>query len=59
MTLRQAGRKLAAANEARRVAVHAARLAAIEAAAVGTPETVIARELGVTRKTVRAWLGKH
>lgn len=59
MTLRQAGKRLAAANEARRVAIQAARLAATEAAAAGVPETVIAREIGVTRMTVRAWLGKH
>lgn len=59
MSLRQIGRRLAKARHAERVASQAARNAAIEAAAEGTPETVIASDLGVTRMTVRKWLGKR
>ena len=39
-------------------AMDAAEDSAIGAYALGTPETVIARELGVNRMTVRKWLGK-
>lgn len=39
-------------------AMQQAELAAIAAAAEGTPETEIARSLGVNRMTVRRWLGK-
>lgn len=52
------GRKLA---RARAVEAEAARVAAVlarSAHAEGIPETQIADELGVTRMTVRKWLGK-
>lgn len=40
------------------LAMQNARIAALEARQAGTPETKIARELGVDRMTVRKWLGK-
>jgi hypothetical protein len=39
-------------------AMQNARIAALEAHRDGTPETVIAREIGVDRMTIRKWLGK-
>lgn len=50
-SLRRARKRLAAAMEQ-------AKTAAVTANADGTPETEIARALGVNRMTVRRWLGK-
>lgn len=56
--LRRAGLSILSARRRLDDAMQTAREAAIQAAADGTPETVIARELGVNRLTVRGWLGK-
>lgn len=58
MTLHAARVDLVRARALLNSATQNARIAAVEAAATGTPETVIARELGVNRLTVRNWLGK-
>jgi hypothetical protein len=50
---------LRAAREAQQDALEAARAAALDAIAHGTPESVIATELGVDRMTVRKWQGKR
>ena len=47
-----------AATEALRAARDDLRAAVIEAAESGTPETQLAKIAGVTRMTIRAWLGK-
>lgn len=56
--LRGAARELWAARKRLAKALSEAGDAAALAHANGTPETVIARELGVNRMTVRRWLGK-
>jgi DNA invertase Pin-like site-specific DNA recombinase len=55
----RAGRKLAAAREKVDEALGAARFAGLEAIASGVPEAVLAREMNVSRMTVRKWLGKR
>lgn len=56
--LHAAGKALSEAKAALSDATDAARQAAIEAVDVGISEAEVARELGVTRMTVRSWLGK-
>lgn len=56
--LAKAGRALRSARERLKAAMQAAEEAGVEAHQAGTPETEIARELGVDRMTVRRWLGK-
>ena len=56
--LRQAARNLRAARSRLDDAMAAAEQAAITAYSDGTPETEIAKTLGVNRMTVRRWLGK-
>lgn len=56
--LRRAARTLRTARQRLDTAMAAAARAAVTAAAEGVPETTIAEELGVTRMTVRRWLGK-
>ena len=51
-------RALSKARAADADAKSALRAAAVEAAAAGMPETEIAERAGVTRRTVRTWLGK-
>ncbi len=57
--LDRAGEKLRGAREAQRVALESARAAATDSITHGTPESVIAQELGVDRMTVRKWAGKR
>lgn len=57
--LDRAGENLRAAREAQQAALEAARTAALDAIAHGTPESVVAQELGVDRMTVRKWAGKR
>lgn len=54
-----AGEKLSAAREALKAAMDAARIAALNSLEHGTPESVVAQELGVDRMTVRKWAGKR
>ena len=56
--LHHAARSLQAARKRFTLAMQDAKRAATEAHEAGTPETVIARDLGVNRMTVRRWLGK-
>lgn len=56
--LQHAARALRATRSRLKVAMAAAENAAMNAHANGTPETEIARTLGVNRMTVRRWLGK-
>jgi hypothetical protein len=56
--LERAGRILRQARIDADNAIRNARTACIEAADAGTPETTLALKLGVTRQTVRVWLGK-
>lgn len=56
--LRRAARTLRTARQRLDAAMAAAARAAATAAAEGVPETTISEELGVTRMTVRRWLGK-
>lgn len=56
--LKTAARNLRAARDKLTTATAAAETAAITAHDDGTPETEIARMLGVNRMTVRRWLGK-
>ena len=53
------GKSLARARAAERREMELARQAALTADAEGVPQTVIARELGVTRMTVWKWLGSR
>lgn len=59
INLRAIGRELGEARAAEREAAAKARSAAIQAAEEGRAEAEIARQLGVDRMTVRAWLGKR
>jgi transcriptional regulator of acetoin/glycerol metabolism len=59
VTLKRAGRALRSARKAEQYAYERARMTAIAAVAVGVPEAVAARELGVDRMTVRKWMGKR
>jgi hypothetical protein len=54
-----AGEKLRATREAQKAALELARIAALDSIALGTPESVVAQELGVDRMTVRKWVGKR
>lgn len=56
--LARAARDLLVARQRLNTAMVNAERAALIAHASGTLETVIARELGVNRMTVRKWLGK-
>jgi DNA invertase Pin-like site-specific DNA recombinase len=56
--LPRAARTLRDARKRLETAMAAAEQAAIEANANGTPETEIARQIGVNRMTVRRWLKK-
>jgi DNA invertase Pin-like site-specific DNA recombinase len=56
--LTKAARELRGARQRLAAAMGAAERIAIEAHLGGTPETEIARTLGVNRMTVRRWLGK-
>lgn len=56
--LERAGRNLRQARADLESATEAAQRACLLAHNVGTPETTLAFALGVTRQTVRAWLGK-
>lgn len=56
--LNRAARSLRAARQRLESAMTDAELAAQEAHRDGSPETKIARALGVNRMTVRRWLGK-
>lgn len=56
--LPRAARILRDARRRLGTAMSTAENSAIEAHASGTPETEIARALGVNRMTVRRWLGK-
>ncbi|MGV7251948.1 helix-turn-helix domain-containing protein [Mycobacterium kansasii] len=56
---RAQGRKLAQARAAAGEALRVAQIMAQSAHSEGVPETRIAAELGVTRMTVRKWLGKR
>lgn len=56
--LAKAARRLRAARVRLDAAMHDAEQAAINAHQAGTPETEIARTLGVNRMTIRRWLGK-
>lgn len=58
-SLARAARKLRTARKAAEDAYEAARVTALEEIASGTPQAVVARELGVNRMTVRKWLGKR
>lgn len=51
--------RFAVANDKRQEARDALRASVIRAAALGVPETVLAREAGVDRMTIREWLGKR
>lgn len=53
-----AGRALHTARKRLADATQNAKAATIDAAAAGTSEVVIARLIGVSRATVREWLGK-
>lgn len=55
----KAGRALRLARERLDAAMLMAASAALSAREAGTPETEIARVLGVNRMTVRKWLGKR
>lgn len=57
--LGEAGANLRAAREAQQAALEAARAAALDSLANGTPESVVSQELGVDRMTVRKWAGKR
>jgi len=57
--LDKAGNNLRSARDALQTAMDAARTAALDSIAHGTPESVVASELGVDRMTVRKWLGKR
>ncbi len=52
------GQKLARARAATEEALRVAEVIARSAAHEGIPETMIAEQLGVTRMTVRKWVGK-
>lgn len=54
----RAARALRAARQRLDTAMQTAEQAAVAAHQDGTPETEIARTLGVNRMTVRRWLGK-
>jgi DNA invertase Pin-like site-specific DNA recombinase len=56
--LARAARNLRAARQRLETAMQDAESAATAAHSDGTPETEIARTLGVNRMTVRRWLGK-
>jgi hypothetical protein len=56
--LAKAARNLRAARSRLDKAMAKAEQVAIEASREGIAETVISRELGVNRMTVRRWLGK-
>lgn len=58
ISLTDAGRGLRSARTRLTRAMETAERAAVEAHRSGTPETEIARTLGVNRMTVRKWLGK-
>lgn len=53
------GDQLAAAKTQLDKAWEQARLTTIEASRQGTPEARIAKTLGVSRQTIRRWLGKN
>jgi hypothetical protein len=55
----QAAQKLRIANAMRAAAIADCRESAQAQAAAGVSESEIARELGVSRLTVRSWLGKQ
>lgn len=55
----KAARNLRAARQRLADAMLAAEREAVRAHQAGTPETEIARTLGVNRMTVRRWLGKR
>jgi DNA-directed RNA polymerase specialized sigma24 family protein len=56
--LDRVGKDLYSSRMALDAATVRARDAAIKANADGVPETVIAKKIGVSRTTVRQWLGK-
>lgn len=56
--LDRVGKELYASRLTLDAATARARDAAIKAHADGVPETVIAKKIGVSRTTVRQWLGK-
>lgn len=56
--LREAGQSLAQATAGLESARTQARKLVLDAAATGMPEAEVARETGVTRQTVRDWIGK-
>lgn len=58
ITLAETGREFHQAQRAREIAKAAALGATLLASVDGRTETGIAEELGVTRMTVRSWLGK-
>ncbi|MGK2880627.1 MAG: helix-turn-helix domain-containing protein [Mycobacterium sp.] len=55
---RAQGRKLARARAAADEAIRVSKVMAQSAYAEGVPETQLAESFGVTRMTVRRWLGK-
>ena len=57
--LAEAARQLHAATQARDKAVAHAKHLAQQARQQGHPENWIAEQLGVTRTTIRRWLGKN
>ena len=59
LTLTKAAKSLEQARMAMAVATTGARIAAVQAAADGVPETRIAQTLGVARTTVREWLARE
>ncbi len=56
---RAAGRKLAKARATADELTRIAKVMAASAADEGTPERDIAEQLGITRQTLRQWLGKR
>jgi len=57
--LDRAGDRLRRAREALAKAMGEAEAEALRALAAGTPESAVARTLGVDRMTVRKWAGKR